>query len=345
MIRGSIKKIITIIIIGLVFSNTYARKESFVLNSSIFLLSTTEETNSVNRKSPAEPNKPESKKPTEDKTNEPDKNEKNKNKEENKKALTPADAAYYNKKADYFFKNFVDEKGLVDYSKLKMKSNKFNLLKAEYAKLKREDYKKWNENEKLSFWINLYNIEIMDIVTSKYPIKASRLLLVFWPPTDIRHIRGLFTDYKFLVMDEEFNLRSVERNIINNEFDEPRAFLAMSQATKSGPPLKQSAYFAENLKKQLNQQSERFLSSEKNLEIDIIDQIVHLSAIFDPDWMGERFIEKYGIKRKFKEFEPAERAVLNFITNYISYGETRFLETGNYRIDYLKYDWRLNDAP
>ena len=55
------------------------------------------------------------------------------------------------------------------------------------------------------------------------------------------------------------------------------------------------------------------------------------------------FVRKYGTDKKFKDQQPATRAVLNFITNYISENDISFLEVENYSVKYMTYDWRLNE--
>ena len=55
-------------------------------------------------------------------------------------------------------------------------------------------------------------------------------------------------------------------------------------------------------------------------------------------------MDKYAIDRKFKDHEPTTRAVLNFITKYVSQDVASFLELGNYSVKYMKYDWTINDG-
>ena len=68
-----------------------------------------------------------------------------------------------------------------------------------------------------------------------------------------------------------------------------------------------------------------------------------LSSIFNPVWYGKHFIAKYGTDLKFKKQEPSVRAVLNFLSKYTSPQDTSYLETGNYTVEYIRYDWTLNE--
>jgi hypothetical protein len=72
--------------------------------------------------------------------------------------------------------------------------------------------------------------------------------------------------------------------------------------------------------------------------------VVRLSALFKPTWWGKEFVHHYGTDKKFKTCDPETRAVLNFITGYLSRDDVYFLEVENYTIEYVNFDWRLNDT-
>ena len=72
--------------------------------------------------------------------------------------------------------------------------------------------------------------------------------------------------------------------------------------------------------------------------------MVRLSALFKPGWRGKEFVGRYGTDKKFKSRDPETRAVLNFLTNYLSREDVEFLEVENYSLEYLNFDWRLNDT-
>jgi hypothetical protein len=108
--------------------------------------------------------------------------------------------------------------------------------------------------------------------------------------------------------------------------------------------LRNEPYYGHKLDKQLDNQAERFMSRPEAFKIDRENKIVYLSAILKPNWHGKEFIVKYGTDKKFKEQEPATRAVLNFITNYISKQDVSFLEVENYTIEYMGFNWTINDG-
>lgn len=239
----------------------------------------------------------------------------------------------------------VDDKGMVDYKILKRKKTELNQLLDEFAELDLGVYNTWSRENKIAFWLNAYNIKLLEIIVANYPIQSQRILRVFWGPDSIRHIKGIWTRYKFIVMNEEFTLKEIEQRFFRKEFNEPRVFCAISQASFSSPPLRNESYYGRRLYEQLDDQAKKFLSSPLAFRIDRTKQKVYLSAIFRSGWYGKEFVHKYGTDKKFKDQSPTLRAVLNFIINYISEQDLYFLERENYSIEYITYNWTLNDSP
>jgi hypothetical protein len=205
-------------------------------------------------------------------------------------------------------------------------------------------YQRWPRDEKLAFWINAYNAKMLDIITRNYPIQSSWWLRLTWPPDDIRHIRGIWTDFKLLMMDEEFTLSEVERRLFQKTFEDPRICLALTYASRSSPSLRRQPYQGPGLDRQLDEQVRQFLTSPQGLQIDRRGMVVRLSALFKPTWRGAEFVARYGTDKKFKTCDAETRAVLNFITGYLSREDVYFLEVENYAIEYMNFNWRLNDT-
>jgi hypothetical protein len=253
--------------------------------------------------------------------------------------------SFHEKCAD-ILKEFVHDNGMVDYQGLRRKRLELRALLREFDKLDRGVYESWPVEDNIAFWINVYNLQKLNVITDNYPIKpSSRVLTIFYRGTNsIRHIEEKITQHKFLVMDEEFTFAAIEKLFIRGEFDDPRVFFAISSGCLSSPPLRNEPYYGHNLSEQLDEQTERFLSGSLAFGIDRDKQKVYLSALFQSSWYGREFIKKFAIDRKFKDQPPETRAVLNFISNYISKQDVTFLETGNYSIKYMTYDWTINDG-
>jgi hypothetical protein len=246
-------------------------------------------------------------------------------------------------KCTEFLKKYVNQDGMVDYKTLSRKKMEMTKLLEQFRKLDRNEYNSWSNDDKLAFWLNSYNLELIKIIMDNYPIESNRMLRLFWPPNSIRHISGIWDEHKFIIMEEEFTLRAIDQRYFQNEFSDPRVFLAISYASVSGTPLRNAAYSGENLSAQLDDQVKKFLAGPNALKIDRENRTVSLSSILNPTWYGGQFVAKYGTDLKFKQQEPAVRAVFNFLSKYISPQDTSYLETGNYKVEYLRYDWTLNE--
>jgi len=256
---------------------------------------------------------------------------------------TPARVTFNDKFAE-FFKTYITDDGLVNYKALKRKKPDLKNLLDEFAHLDSNEYKRWPKEDKIAFWLNAYNIQMLKIITDNYPIQGSRWLNPFYGPNSIRHIKGIWTDYKFIVMDEEFTLAVVDQRFFRKEFAEPTVFFALTHGSLSSPPLGNEPYYGDKLHQQLQNQTKRFLVNPLAFRIDRQNKKVYLSAIFQDAWHGKEFVSKFGTDKKFKDQDPVTRAVLNFITNYLSRQDIDFLEVENYSIKYIKYDWTINDG-
>jgi len=255
-------------------------------------------------------------------------------------------AALFHGKCAEVLKTFVDNKGMVDYKTLRRKRLSLKALLGEFDDLDPNEYQTWPKEDKIAFWLNAYNIQMLKIITDNYPIKSSRYLRILpgWGPKSILHIKGIWTNYKFLVMDEEFTLSEIDKRFFRKEFDDPRIFFAISNASLSSPALRNEPYYGHKLNEQLEDQVKKFLSGPLALRIDKEKGRIYLSSLFQSSSYGKEFISKFAIDKKFKDHSPTTRAVLNFITNYVSEDKVSFLEVGNYSVKFMKYDWTINDG-
>ncbi len=265
--------------------------------------------------------------------------------------VEPLPVVTFHDKCAGILNNFVDEKGLVNYKMLRRKKHELRTLLSEFAALEAGEYNNWPENDKIAFWLNAYNIQMLRVLVENYPIESSRYLRVVWPPTSIRHIPPVrlvgtakWNGYKFIVTDEAFTLSEIERRFLRKQFNDPRVFIAIFFGGISGPPLRNEPYYGHKLDKQLNDQARKFLANPRAFRIDRKRQVVRLSAVFDPAWHGKNFAGKYATDKKFKDHPPAVRAVLNFVIKYISQQDVSYLEVENYDVRFIGYDWRLNDG-
>jgi len=238
---------------------------------------------------------------------------------------------------------YVDSNGLVDYKVLRRKRVELIAAVRELGSVRVSEYYIWDDEERMAFWINVYNACTLKVVIDNYPIKPSRYKIFFYPRNSIMHIYKPWTKYEFQIMREKYTLREIERGILLRQFDEPRVCLALSYASLSSPMLRTEPYSGRTLDRQLDEQVKAFILSQRGFRIDRNERTVYVSAIFKDSQYGSCFISRYGTDEMFVDKEPAERAVLNFISDYVSRKDRDFLIRKNYTVKYMKYDWRLNE--
>ena len=142
-------------------------------------------------------------------------------------------------------------------------------------------------------------------------------------------------------MGRDLTLDHIEHEILRKEFNEPRIHMALVCAALSCPFLKQEPYEGARLDQQLDDQTVRFLSESSNFRIDRNRNRVFLSSIFR--WFGEDFMDRFSPASGYSGHSSQEKAVLHFISRFMSDQDSNYLASGSYRVRYIDYDWTLND--
>jgi len=172
----------------------------------------------------------------------------------------------------------------------------------------------WTENEKLAYWINAYNAFTVELIINHYPIKSikdiSNGIAFVNSPWDIKF---------FKIGGIDFDLTTIEHEILRKEFNEPRIHFAINCASISCPRLKNKAFVAENINEQLEEVTTSFINNpSKN---NITEQRTQLSKIFD--WFQSDFNKEGSLIDYIKKYNP--------------------LITESNDIEYLDYNWGLNE--
>ncbi len=238
-------------------------------------------------------------------------------------------------------KTRVNDEGLVDYKGLKDDRAQLDAYATAIANVDPGEFEKRTDAQKIAFWINAYNGLTLIAIIDHYPIEPSWLKSFRYPESSIRQIPGVWTDLEFTVMGRNMTLDGIEHDTLRAHFNEPRIHVALVCAALGCPVLRNEPYTGARLDAQLDDQSKRFVNNPEKLRIDRKDGVVYLSSIFK--WFGDDFIKTYGTTEKFADFADAERAVLNFTTQHVSHSDADYLRKGDYSIEYLSYDWTLND--
>lgn len=218
----------------------------------------------------------------------------------------------------------VDYKGfLAQRSQLK------NYLK-ELEQISQSDFNEWSDNKKLAFLINAYNAWTVELILTEYP--------------DLKSIRDLGSFFRspweksFIpLLGNTYSLDDIEHQLIrgDNKYQEPRIHFAVNCASIGCPALREEAYEESKLEMQLEEQTQRFLSDKSRNYIQ--GKQLYLSSIFK--WYKGDF------ERGFRGANSLESFLLLYPESLeLSENERTTLKNNDMEIDFLDYDWQLNDV-
>lgn len=213
----------------------------------------------------------------------------------------------------------------VDYASLardaKRPDSDYALLLRELAAFDPATLK--GREEKIAFWVNVYNIAAMKTIVDHYPVDSIRSKKINW--------LGLPWNRKAITVGgKEYALGEIENDILLDTFKDLRIHFGINCASVSCADLRPEPYRAAILFKQLEEQGRRLLADpKKGMRIDRERNTVHLSQIFKFDK---------------KHFDALGNGALNFILPYLQPAEKEMIQRAAFKVDYLDYDWKANDS-
>lgn len=209
-------------------------------------------------------------------------------------------------KTDAFLQKYVSG-GMVDYKSINANQSRIKMLTSLYAKA---DLSTASNAEKKAFWINAYNLFLIDRIVKNFPVHS---------PLDIA---GLFTNIKQKVAGEYVTLENIEKQKLLSVYKDPRLHFVLVCGAMGCPQLADFAYRSKALDRQIEQRTKKTLNSTAFIRIDTENKKVHISKIFE--WYASDFLSKS-----------------TSISDYINQYRNNVLPA-DYSIDYYDYDWNLN---
>ena len=216
---------------------------------------------------------------------------------------------------DVLVKKHVSKNGMVDYQGF-LKDKK--QLQVYLDKLSaNKPTSKWSKNEKMAFWINAYNAFTVKLILDHYPIKSIKDI-----KRGIPFVNSVW-DITFIPMGKEkIDLNYIEHSILRKEFKDPRIHAAINCASFSCPLLRNEAYYASRLDEQLNDAMRRFVNDSERNQLDKSN--IKISKIFS--WFAG-------------DFKLNGLSVVDYLNKY-----AKKQVQPNAKIDFLDYQWELNDV-
>ncbi|XP_031549993.1 uncharacterized protein LOC116287451 [Actinia tenebrosa] len=232
-----------------------------------------------------------------------------------------------------------DGKG-VDYTAMS-DSSQFQDYVKHTAELQRVQVEGATREEKLSFFINIYNALVIHATVNN------------GPPNNLWQRYRFFNTVSYIIGGQSYSLNDIENGILRSnrraigairrpfakndprlkialDDPEPLVHFALVCGAKSCPPIK--TYSAKNVNEELLLAGEAFLEGEDGCQIDMTKREIRLSKIFQ--WYKE-------------DFGSNNTEVAKFVYDQIGEGDKRasldeLLSSGNYKVTYMTYNWALN---
>lgn len=214
------------------------------------------------------------------------------------------DEAFFNDVNSFLGRNI--KNGLVDYQKASKDGSLVPLIQ----KIQKADLSNATDNTKKAFYINAYNLYVINLVSFYYPTPS---------PMDIT---GFFDTKRITVAGEELTLNQLEKNKLLKPYNDPRFHFVLVCGAMGCPPITNFAYTPDKLEAQLEQQTSKSLNNPSFIKVSSDE--VKLSQIFK--W----YIDDFGGNKATS---------LEFINNYRNTAISKSSDIG-----YYQYDWALNDA-
>ncbi|WP_439883378.1 DUF547 domain-containing protein [Pontibacter sp. MBLB2868] len=214
---------------------------------------------------------------------------------------------FYNT-ASGLLKKYV-KNGLVNYKELQKDKATLDRLVQQIGSY---DLNKASKSEKKAFYLNAYNLLVLQQVLAHYPLKS------------VMDVNGFFDKQQFKVAGERLTLNELEKKKLLIPYNDARIHFALVCAASSCPPLLNEAYTPQQVELQLQQQARQTLRNPHFIRINQREKTVLISEIFkwyEPDFLAEA---------------PAVTAYIN------KFRSTPLPE--NYKVSYYTYDWSLNDS-
>jgi len=194
--------------------------------------------------------------------------------------------------------------------------------------------------EKLAFWINLYNTLVVDAVIQ---MQVKNSVTESW-----LGILGFFQKAAYCVGGYRFSLTDIEHGILRTnsgfpyfpgphfspsdprrsamiEILDPRIHFALNCASKACPPI--AVYTPDKIDQQLDLAAATFINADSHL--DLKKREISISKIFR--WYRVDFGGKDGIVQTLEKYLLIPRG-----------STSRGVVPGDFRISYHAYDWGLN---
>lgn len=201
------------------------------------------------------------------------------------------------------------------------------------------EFEGWPRGQRLAFLLNAYNAFTVEKVLTRYPDLRS-----IW---DFGRVFGNpFKDRFFTLLGRPASLDDIENDMLRapGAYDDVRIHFALNCASIGCPMLRAEAYAADRLGAQLDDQMARFLTDRSRNRYEPQSGRLKVSKIFD--WAKEDW------RRGARNFDASAAPIQSRAQFFASHAKlladdpagVAILAARKAPIEFLDYDWSLNDA-
>ncbi len=201
--------------------------------------------------------------------------------------------------------------------------------------VRESDFNRWSKPQRMAFLINAYNGFTLELMLQNYPVKS------------IKDIGGTFDNRwkrKFIKLQgQDYSLDRIEHETLRapGAYNEPRVHYAVNCASIGCPSIREEAFVAERLDKQLEEQAVRFLSDRSRNRY--ANGKLEVSMIFR--WFAEDWEQGF---TGFDGKTPAIKSREDYFARYTKLladnpADQQKIADGKAGIGHLDYDWSIND--
>lgn len=208
--------------------------------------------------------------------------------------------------------------GLVDYAAWKKDGTAS--LDSVLAQMAAHPYRNMLAHEpRLAFLVNAYNAFAIRTILDAYPVKS------------VKDIPGFFDKIRHPLADSTYTLNDIDQTLIKGRLDEKPEFrFALVFGARGCPPLLPAAYRADSLSMQFGRQFHAFFGDSTNCRYDERAITLHVSEL---------------MKWHSADFERGDQTIPRYVAPLFSLGTAMKIARDEPAVEFIPFDWRLNEAP
>ncbi len=177
----------------------------------------------------------------------------------------------------------------------------------------------FNRKEQLAYWLNLYNITVLDQLVQMYPERNLK--------KEVIGKKSIFDQKILNVADTPLSLNDIQYRILAANYDnDPLIMYGLYQGHIGGPNIRKRAYTGENVTRYLQDNAEEFINSNRGTQAN--DDVFEVSSLYD---------------RNRQYFPNFDADLKQHLTRFIEGPERLALQSAA-RLDPDIDDWTITDV-